>query len=72
MNGGDIEMDAVPMESQSADCDPSPPPLLKHGSKSNFFNGGGGDGGDPSPRKGSAGSISRVNMGKSSPHPKHR
>ncbi|XP_077289253.1 zinc finger DHHC-type containing 8 isoform X3 [Arctopsyche grandis] len=38
--GSDTDME--PQASQSADCEPTPPPLQRHGSKSNFFLSSGG------------------------------
>lgn len=61
-------MDLEPQASQSQDCEPTPPPLQRHGSKTNFFP-------PPIDNDASRQQPSNVRMygqARFSPHPRHR
>ncbi|CRL04802.1 CLUMA_CG017856, isoform C [Clunio marinus] len=61
----DIDMD--PQASQSQDCEPTPPPLQRHGSKNNFF---------PPPMDNNEATrqqnVRMYGQARFSPHPRHR
>lgn len=65
--GREHDMDLEPQASQSQDCEPTPPPLQRHGSKTNFF--------PPQMDETARQQPSNVRMfgqARFSPHPRHR
>jgi hypothetical protein len=65
--GREHDMDLEPQASQSQDCEPTPPPLQRHGSKTNFFPPQMDDSARQQPSN-----VRMFGQARFSPHPRHR